>query len=483
MSNPIPGFGSFQPGTGTDRPARASSSQASVPANRIVVDNRPPNVTPHDPSLGGGSAQLTAAQVRSMQQFLVNHGFNVAQDGIMGPQTKAAAQAFRTDHKAGAKWSAANGIGVHPSVQPHGSTGDTVPAKTTRTTAGAGAGSGLDARSTFNSLLSALLAAGGHTGSMLDPTSFGDAAAAPSAALAATLSRQAAQNPKQEAQNQSDISSWYGLDPQDPNYKLSVLGRLAEARTRDASAATDASSNVSDIAKQLASSIGGSANDGSAQVAAAGADAAGTMGALGEASKQYADDMSPLLTAEARGASSKESATSQQALLDLQDKLAQARGQATADRATGVAGATDRHNALGQQHFANEGNLLSTLAEMNAADPATAGLKDAKLKAQIWAIQHPGAAHPGKAASAPHVDLANVGNSVASLLGVGTDHKLPAGVSPTKLAYTIGSQLQSLGFKRGTPEYQRYAQQLMSVFNDANGDGLKPPRSWFGPGS
>lgn len=464
----------------------------TAPKNPVDAHRSTPVLPSYPQGTAGNNGFTTSAMdpghVRATQQFLLNHGFNVTVDGQMGPETASAADAFRKNHKGGASWSAANGAGTHP-TSPHDPSpaAHVTAADATRQTNTAG-GTGVGGSDVFSSLLSALLAGGGKVGSLLDPQSFGDAAAAPSDALASTYQRQIAQSPRDEAQHQADISNWYGLDPNANSYKLSVLGRLGTASERDQQAATDGASNVSDLAKSLVSSIGGSANDGSSSVAAAGADAAGTMAALGASSKMYAEDMAPLLTAEARGSMSRESASHQQVLLDLQDKLAQARGQSKSDRAGAVMGVTDRNNSLGQQRFANEGNLLSTLAQLQSVDPQSAGLKDKVLQARIAEIKartnhlnNPTA----KPDTMPGVDLQAAGTRVAGLLGMSNDpnHQLPEGTSPTKLAYTIGSVLQGMKLKKGTPEYQRMGQTLISMFKDSSGNPVVPPQSWFGPGS
>src|SRR5438105_3024804 len=70
---------------------------------------------------------MNPSQVRSMQQFLVNHGFQLTVDGVLGPLTQSAAAAFRSNHKGGEDWNKSHGIGVHPVVKgtaPHGNAGD-----------------------------------------------------------------------------------------------------------------------------------------------------------------------------------------------------------------------------------------------------------------------------------------------------------------------------------------------------------------------
>jgi hypothetical protein len=434
---------------------------------------------------------MTATQVRAMQQFLNNHGFQVAQDGILGPQTKSAAAAFRANHKGGDAWSKHNGIGNHPGdVAPGGrgpgggGSGPTPPGGTTPPPPGGGGA--------LQQLLQSLLAGGGNVGSGYDANSFGDAAAAPDLATAQALSRQIGANPKQEAQNQADISQWYGLDPKGAGYKLSVLGRLAQAKAQDAQATTAVQGNMGDLAKSLAGSIGGAANDGSGSVLAAGQNSAGTVAALGQAQSDYASNMDPLLRAEAVGAASREKASNSQTLADLADKLAAAQGQAKADRAGGVMGATDKNNALAQQRFANQGNLLSTLAQMQAADPTAPGnqLATAKTQAQINEINaqtaraRAAALHLVNGAStSPKLTKANLGDlaqQIGGIAGIGLDHRLPEGMSIGGVAHLVGTTLQSAGIPKSDPRYQRIAQTIMGSFLDPNGNPLNVPAGWFG---
>jgi hypothetical protein len=463
----------------------------------------PHGATPGQPGVRGG---MTPTQVRAMQQFLNNHGFQVAQDGIMGPQTKSAAAAFRANHKGGDAWSKTNGINVHPGLSattgmgPHHGPGynpnpggDGSGSGGTGSGAGTGTGTdGTDAGGALQALLQSLLGGGGNVGTGYDANSFGNAAAAPDMATAQALARQIGANPKQEAQNQADISQWYGLDPKGAGYKLSVLGRLAQAKAGDAQAATDIGGNMGDLAKSLAGSIGGAANDGSGSVLAAGQNSAGTVAALGQAQSDYESNMDPLLRAEAVGAASREKGSNSQALLDLQDKLAAARGQAQADRAGGVMGATDKNNALAQQRFANQGNLLSTLAQMQAADPnSTANtLSTAKTKAQINEINaqtakaKAAAMHLVNGSSTPKQTKASLGDltaQIGGIAGIGADHRLPPGMSIGGVAHLVGTTLQSAGIPKSDPRYQRIAQTIMGSFLDPNGNPLNVPPGWFGP--
>lgn len=436
---------------------------------------------------------MSPTQVRSMQQFLNNHGFQVAQDGVLGPQTKAAAAAFRTNHKAGAQWSAKFGVGIHKGAVGAASSG--APMAVTgagggsNTPASAGAGVGTTTPDAFSELLTSLLGQSGQVGSTLDPKGFGAAAAAPDLAAIGVDGQQIAKNPLQETQNQADISNWYGLDPNASSYKLSVLGRLAQAKAGDAAAATGASGNVADLAKSLAGSIGGSANDGSGMVAAAGANDAGTLAALGQANTDYENNMAPLLAAEATGAKTTEKTGNQAALLQLMQQQAADKGKAVADRAAGVASAVGTNNGVEQQRFADQGNLLSTLAQLKAVDPNANPLKDARLQAMInetnartQAIQS-GRGVNGTGASSK-LTKANLGSLTAQVNGIaniGADHRIPAGMSVGGVVHLVGSALQAAGISKTDPRYQRLAQTIMGSYLDSNGQPLNIPGTWFGP--
>jgi hypothetical protein len=459
------------------------SPPGPTPGGRDTVVHLMPNVR-----LNSGHAAMTMQQVRSMQQFLMNHGFNVAQDGVFGPQTKAAALAFRANHKGGEAFNAKHGTGTYTGgpagVTPHGTAADT-PAPT-RTLAGAAPPGGVDAGSAINTLLQSLLSQGGAVGSTFDPGYYGDAAAAPQNAVAAALAKQVAANPGQEKQNQADISNWYGLDPNDPNFKLSVLGRLKTAAGRDQAAATGAATNDSALAQALASSVGGSANDGSGQIAAAGENAAGTANALGAASAQYASDMNPLIAAEARSKSVDEKGTNSKALQALQDSLAQARGQAAADRAGAVGTVTDKNNSILQQRFANKGNLLSTLTQLAAVDPQSQMLKDALTQAKIKKTNAETNKIVSGKTTAGHVFKIDVGKAAGGIArnlgytdgGTGTGVAMVPTADHQRLANQIGAFLRSQGFKPGDGQFKHIGDALLSTFVDQHGRPIQAPPDW-----
>jgi hypothetical protein len=454
-----------------------------------IVYRAPTSNGPHDPSLQAHVAHITSngvvmtpEHIRAMQQFLVNHGFKIAVDGVYGPETQTAAAAYRT-HRPGAAptWNANHGYGVKPGELTPAAQAARVAANAPPTphdpSPQAHALAPPSAPDPTAALVAALMGQGGNVGQMIDPNYYAAAAAAPDNAAVQSLLQEIALDPKQEAQNQYDISSWYGLNPKDPNYALSVLGRLGQAKAGDAGVASDAASNVSQIASALAGSIGGAANGGAGALAAAGANDAGMMGALGKANTDYADNMNPLLAAEARGQMLKDKAANSQALMDLQAQLAAARGQATADAANARGNAIGTNNSLAQQRFADKGNLLGIMAQMSASGQKSA-LTAAQIQEMLARAHHYATPTAPKTAS---VNLNNLQNQVASTLGVGTDHRLPANTNLGGVAHLVGTVLQAAKVPKTDPRYQRLAQTILASFLDSNGNPLQIPAGWFSP--
>ncbi len=124
-------------------------------------------------------------------------------------------------------------------------------------------------------------------------------------------------SPLDTAQHVKDIGSWYGQ----------VLSSLKTAGERDAALQSAAVNETTENTADIMSALGGSANAGSGLVGAAGAEAAGTLGALGLAQDQYNQDLRPLLEAEAAGQKVREQAAGSARLSDLQLQIQAALGQ------------------------------------------------------------------------------------------------------------------------------------------------------------
>jgi hypothetical protein len=189
-----------------------------------------------------------------------------------------------------------------------------------------------------------------------------------------SLNDSIAKNPLDTAQHQKDIGSWYDQ----------VLGALKVASGRDTAIQQAGVNEVGDNTKALVSAIGGSANDGSAQVAQEGLRAQGTLGALGVAQDQYNADLAPILQAEAAAQKTREGARGSGKLHDLQIAVATAlgqRGQAKAanqlqidqannsvldNRATRLIDILKSNNQSAQGNFSNAYGIASTKAGLEA---------------------------------------------------------------------------------------------------------------------
>ncbi|MCZ2109506.1 MAG: hypothetical protein LC118_08055 [Dehalococcoidia bacterium] len=131
------------------------------------------------------------------------------------------------------------------------------------------------------------------------------------------LAAQQLQAPRDTAQQKKDVGGWY----------QQVLNSLRTAGKRDTAATKAGVDSIGEATKAIVGSLGGEANQGSALVGASGADAVGTLAALGAVQDQYNADLAPLLQSEKAGALSRVEAAGTSRLHDLALKLAQAKGQ------------------------------------------------------------------------------------------------------------------------------------------------------------
>ena len=256
----------------------------------------------------------------------------------------------------------------------------------------------------YNVDVSGLTSLNGHTANMIDPKLanggaklFGSDVAENQAGLQydgqlMALRDAQAKTPLDTAQHQKDIGSWYAQ----------VLGSLKTAGQRDAAISKAGIDSVGSATKGIASAIGGSANEGSADVAQAGAQAVGTLSALGSAQDQYNQDLSPILQAEAASQKAREGALGSSRLHDLQMQIATAvgqRGQAKAssqfavdqanngilDARVGRAmGITEANNTARQQNFGNDFAQQGAIVSAQGAGNTIQGQVDREvIKGQV----------------------------------------------------------------------------------------------------
>jgi hypothetical protein len=198
------------------------------------------------------------------------------------------------------------------------------------------------------------------------PEAFADAIAQGESGQAVTdAQRQIDQAPGQYAQNTHDIGHWYDQ----------VLASQATAAGRDKDIGAAGTGSIRDAVAAMVASLGGSANEGSGQVASTGQMDADMMQALATNQDQYNQDIRPLMQAEAAGAQTRETVRQSNDMRDLQNKLTDAKTAKGAARIRALMQIRQQNNALAQQRFENQLNLSNAreAAMMNGLKIASAG--------------------------------------------------------------------------------------------------------------
>jgi len=238
-----------------------------------------------------------------------------------------------------------------------------------------------------------------------------------------------ADQPQQAAQNQHDIATWFGQ----------VQNALKTATGRDAAMTKSGVGSLRDAVAQIVSSLGGSANQGSGEVGAEGADAVGTLQALGNSQDMLNNDLASLYQNEEAGAHQQQSAKDAQVAQQLQQQLEDlqgARGQLKgATDASTLLTILDDNNKLAQQTFANK------LALQQAGEAAQLN----GMKALYYGSKANSA--PGSFAGASTTSLQNAANAIAAHVVDANGKPLP-GMTPQKAA-AIGATVAGVYFPGG----------------------------------
>jgi hypothetical protein len=384
--------------------------------------------------------------VSALQQFLKSKGYDLRVDGSLGPQTRAAMANYGVG-KLPPKYGAPAALTAALHGMTHAPTGLTpqqfnqhygtpktksvVTSPVSQTldqhgnTVQGGNGAPVDLRG-----LNAIAAQMGD----LIPTQLADQLANNAAGLQFDpqihdVQTQIAQNPRQAAQSQHDIADWYGQ----------VQGAQHTATTRDHAISSAGIDSQKQALAAIISSIGGSANEGSASVGAAGENNIGTLQALGGIQDQYNQDLAPLLKLAQSGAASGQQVKDQNALTALNSQLGDLQGQRgqtqAATRAQTIMQILTQNNATKQQGFTNRLNV--------AAAGEAAQLNGLKVLTQYAKAN----AAPGTFASASPTDLSHVATSIKSFLLDNTGVPLP-GMTPAK-AISIARNVGGTFFPRG----------------------------------
>jgi hypothetical protein len=323
---------------------------------------------------------------------------------------------------------------------------------------------------------------------------------------------------RQAAQNMADIQNWYGQ----------VVKAAQAAQSSDAAAGAALPGAITNISKDLAASIGGSANPGAGSVLAAGTNDAAFAQAINASQSKYDNLIPALLQQDQAATSQREQGMNQQAALALAMQLAQAQGQKAAlalttnqsiEQQNKQLEAQKLQELLGIKQYNNQllgqrTNTKLAIAQMLEAAPSL-GLKNNLTEAEI---QKALGTTPGQIASqktAAYKVLVAASNARSSaLLRSAETQKILAGLNPKtakavkvnlskafqniyqttgqtpgvkpsktyngqRLATAIGSELQSWGVQKGTAEYRRLAAQLYSSYLSASGKPMIPGKGWW----
>jgi hypothetical protein len=313
---------------------------------------------------------LAGMSPKQIQKMLIARGYDVGHpDGKLGSRTKTAMDAYIKGKppKQYNDWAAQH----YRSVVVRGSKPSALAAGGQSNVAGpppvgGGAAGGGKASGGPKINLAGLDAIGSNIG-VDTPEGFADAVAQAQAGQGVTdAQRQIDQAPGQYAQNSHDIEHWY----------QQVLDSQGVAAGRDKEMGAAGTGSIKDAVAAMVAGLGGSANEGSASVAQAGAQDVGMMQALATNQDQYNQDVRPLMQAESAGASTRERARQSTDMRDLQNKLTDAKTAKGAARIQALMQIRQSNNQLAQQRFENQLNLSNAkeAALMNGLKIANGGL-------------------------------------------------------------------------------------------------------------
>lgn len=439
---------------GIYRPAPPAPQRPAVDGPPIgsVKSPIPDLKLPGSQTVSAGGMRIGSFSVPQLRSFLIHKGYDIPEEGGLGPRMKAALADFLNPKQTGGALAAALGktritgkrnpdawnklFGsaasrpkvLRPVTGPNGlvdANGNTAPDLS-------------DPAGTVD--VSGISGLAPNVGTTVSP-GLADKMAGLQYDSSITDARTAlARQPVQASQDLHDIENWYGQ----------VLGAQKVAAGRDTDMTTAGVGSIRDAVSRIVSSLGGSANEGSGLVGAAGADQVGTLQALGTTQDQYNSDIAPLLRSESAGARQQQMAVNTR---DNQDatsavqKLVQARGQAKAAAGLDI---SKYNNDVNQQEFQNE------LALEQAKEAAA--LTGAKI---IGAVKN-GKLPKGAYANTSGSQKISIANGITSSL---TDENgnLKAGWTPQRAVSFINSQLQSAGWDLKNPSVQQYRAALLKT--------------------
>lgn len=461
---------------------RQRAHQQAVARRQTKVGNRTPAPGFGAPSFLNPGGKLGRAvsgkdpaslklNVLGLQHFLRNKGYNIKTDGNLGPLTKQALKdaiiSGVITHASAAQMQAVKGVrggdigpkafnhmvstaGTAPyrpligknakgQIQPNGSLGNPGPG---------GNGQGMNVNP--NSTQQALKGAGGQS---IDPNvaNFGQLFNVDQTAQAMAQQQfqpqinesQLALNrdPRQAAQNEQDVKDWY-------NQVIAAQGKAAGADKLATQQGVDATNAQT---QALVQSLGGSANQGSGDVAAAGQNGANTLQAIGASQAGLDAELAPILQAQQaqaqRSQSNLDLAQQQSDRLALenlqgqegnaqtsaQQQLMSANNSLDQSRQAALQQILEYNNSLKQQKYQNQLGLMNAqiAAAMN-------GVSMAKTQAQTryYNARAAGGGHgmsPSQLNEIQRSLLGALGSKGLIVGGNGQPFKLAPGVKPSQV--------------------------------------------------
>jgi hypothetical protein len=485
----VPGFPLPNPAAARKRAALLKQQhKAGDQLQKQVTKNlRSGNFDPFAPkglNLGGRNSASLQMNVLGIQHFLRSKGYNIALDGKLGPVTKQALKdaiiSGTISHPSAAEFHAVKTVqgadmgpkafdfmiahaGKDPSrpligkgdkglIQPNGNIGASTPAPS----GGGGGGQAINAGSTAQALK-------GSMGTKIPTTdaNFGQLFNVDQTAQAMAQQQFQPQineqqllvnrDPTQNAQNEADVSNWYNQ----------ALQAQQNAGTQDATATKQGVDATNAQTQALVQSLGGSANQGSGEAAAAGQNASGTLQAIGASQQGLDSELAPILQAQAAQQKTNQAnidstklQNDQQVLQNLQGQegnaetgaqmqLQSANNSIDQARQSALMNILQYNNSLGQQKYQNQLGMMSAqiAAAMNgvqmAKDQAQANYYNAH--GQYYANGGGGGKSPSQINSMRNSLLAAMANKGLLIGGNGSPYKLAPGVTPHQ-ALAFGKQ-------------------------------------------
>lgn len=269
--------------------------------------------------------------------------------------------------------------------------------------------------------------------------------------------------PVQNAQDEHDIGNWYGQ----------AIAAQQAAAARDAEAGRAGTQATQDATQAIIGSLGGAANPGSASVGAAGADAVGTIAAMGVAQNQYNNDLTPLLTQEKASQLLGQRNKGNTALQDIVNQLATLQGQRGQAKSAALMDITKYNQDLKNtayeraQQIKQYNDQLKQQTFQNKQAIESQNIAGILAGAKLSKVANKQA--KGSFGQLSALDRAGVRNSLVTDI----QGQIKNGVSTPQVVSRLGTIIRSQGWSFTNPSVKQFA------FNVLQLAGIRPDPKWF----